>query len=112
MIQHIIGLVETKIALVKLEIRQEVSKVISSLIVITTMALLAFFIWFFISFAFALLINAWLDSIYWGFFIIAGFHILLLLLLYVFRKELKLEETISKEMDKILKINQEEDEQG
>ena len=112
MIQHIIGLVETKIALVKLEIRQEVSKVISSLIVISAMALLAFFIWFFISFAIALLINSWMDSIYWGFFIIAGIHLLLLLLLYAFRKELKLEEAISKEMDRILKINVEEDEQG
>ena len=40
-----------------------------------------------------------------------GTHILLLLLIIYFRREMGLEQAISSELDKILKINQEEDEQ-
>ena len=54
MIDHIIGLIETRIALVKIEVKEEVSKVTSRMIVALVMAMLAFFIWFFISFAMAL----------------------------------------------------------
>lgn len=111
MIQHIIGLVETKIALVKLEVKEEVSKVASRLIVALVMGMLAFFIWFFISFATALMINTWMSSAFWGFFIIAGIHILLLILLFIYQKELGLEKAISDGMDKILKVNQEEDDE-
>jgi uncharacterized membrane protein YqjE len=109
MIDHIIGLIETRIALVKIEVKEEVSKVTSRMIVAMVMAMLAFFIWFFISFATALLINTWLNSAFWGFFIIAGIHIILLTLLYIYQKELGLEKTISSGMNKILKINEEGD---
>ncbi|MCA6074373.1 phage holin family protein [Fulvivirga sedimenti] len=107
-IEHIIGLVETKIALAKLEVKEEVSSIVSRLLVAVLMAILLFFTWFFLCLAFGMFLNHTLNSDYTGTLIIAGIHAFLLVILYFFHKKLGLRKAIANAMDRILNAKDED----
>ncbi len=107
-IEHIIGLVESKIALAKLEVKEEVSSIVSRLVVAMLMFILLFFIWFFLCIALGMLLNEQFHSSFSGTLTIAGIHALVLIFLYVFRKKLGLRKAIAKGMDRILYTDDED----
>lgn len=108
-IQHIIGLVETKIELAKMEVKAEVSSIASKLIVAMVIAVVAFFIWFYLSLALGMFLNDVLNTEYAGILIVAGLHLLVLLLLYFFHEQLGLRKAIASGMDKILYSDSDEE---
>jgi uncharacterized membrane protein YqjE len=101
-IDHIIGLVEARIELAKLSVKDEVSSLASKLIVAVIMSIFAFFIWFYLSLALGYYLNAITDSRYWGILIIAGIHIVILAIIYFFHKQLRLKQLIESGLDTIL----------
>ncbi len=109
-IDHILGLVETRIELAKLTAKEEVSRIASKLIVGILMGVVAFFIWFYLSLAFGLYLNDVTDSRYLGVLIVVGIHIIIFLILYFYHKRLGLENIISESMDKTLYSNDDESE--
>ena len=83
LIGNLTGYLDTRIDLVRLEIQQKASTVFVSTIHGVTLAILALMFVIFLSVFAGLALNSALDSDYWGFGIVAGFYLLLLVLVLV-----------------------------
>ncbi|OGX82245.1 hypothetical protein BEN47_18630 [Hymenobacter lapidarius] len=83
LIGNLTGYLDTRIDLVRLEIQQKVSTVFVSTIHGVTLAVLALMFVIFLSVFAGLALNSALDSSFWGFGIVAGFYLLLLVLVLV-----------------------------
>lgn len=83
LIGNLTGYLDTRIDLVRLEIQQKASTVFVSTIHGVTLAILALMFVVFLSVFAGLALNSALDSAYWGFGIVAGFYLLLLVLVLV-----------------------------
>ena len=95
LIESITGYVEARIELLKIEIKEDVSKTIASALIFALIGIgLVLFI-FFISFAVAVKLGEYVST-FQGFAIVAGFYLLLALLTFLFRKLLikKIEEHV------------------
>ncbi len=93
-VEHLTGLIETKLELVKLEVKEEVAKVGARIIAGIVLAFLLVMIIIFLSVSLATLLNSVLESLYWGYFIITGFYLLVLILLIVFKAHIRLQQVI------------------
>ena len=83
LIGNLTGYLDTRIDLVRLEIQQKVSTILVGTIHGVTLAILGLLFVIFVSVFAGLALNAALDSEYWGFGIVAGFYLLLLVLVLV-----------------------------
>lgn len=83
LIGNLTGYLDTRIDLVRLEIQQKASTVFVGTIHGATLAILGLLFVIFVSIFAGLALNAALDSLYWGFGIVAGFYLLLLVLMLV-----------------------------
>jgi hypothetical protein len=77
--------VETRIELLKLQAVNTASDVTSSMAARFTIALIAGLIIFILNIGIAMWIGDALGKMYYGFFLVSGFYILLVVLLYAFR---------------------------
>ena len=80
LISNLTGYLDTRIDLVRLELQEKVSSVLVSTIHGAVLALLALLFIIFVSIFAGLALNAALDSPYWGFGVVAGFYLVLLVL--------------------------------
>ncbi|MDB5236672.1 MAG: hypothetical protein JWR44_3665 [Hymenobacter sp.] len=83
LIGNLTGYLDTRIDLVRLEIQQKVSTIFVSTIHGVTLAVLGMFFLIFLSVFAGLALNDAMDSHFWGFGIVAGFYLLLLILVLV-----------------------------
>ena len=83
LIGNLTGYLDTRIDLVRLELQQKVSSAVVGTIHGVTLALLGLLFVIFVSIFAGLALNHALDSDYWGFGIVAGFYLLLLVLVLV-----------------------------
>ena len=83
LIGNLTGYLDTRIDLVRLEVQQKVSTTVVSTIHGVTLALLGLLFLLFLSVFAGLALNSVLDSSFWGFGIVAGFYLLLLVLVLV-----------------------------
>ena len=83
LIGNLTGYLDTRIDLVRLELQQKVSSVFVGTIHGATLAVLGLLFVVFVSIFAGLGLNAALDSTFWGFGIVAGFYLLLLVLVLV-----------------------------
>ncbi|HEX8659081.1 MAG TPA: phage holin family protein [Hymenobacter sp.] len=83
LIGNLTGYLDTRIDLVRLEVQQKVSTTMVSTIHGVTLALLGLLFLLFLSVFAGLALNSVLDSSFWGFGIVAGFYLLLLVLVLV-----------------------------
>lgn len=86
LVNHLSGYVESRIALVKLEIREEVAHAVSKGIAALVLMLLAFLFLLFLSLGLAHFLNRHFEDDFAGYFIVGGFYGLVFLVLIVFRK--------------------------
>lgn len=105
LLDHFSSFIEAKIDIVKIEVREEAAKALSGLMVGLTLAGLAYFFIMFVSIAAGYYFGTLLNSFSLGFLIIAGFYFLLLLTLYLLRKQLGLRELFDKKLAKWLKTD-------
>ena len=110
-IDHIIGLVEARIELAKLSVKDEVSSIAAKLIIAALMSVFAFFIWFYLSLALGYYLNDITDSRYWGILIVAGIHLVILVITYLFHKQLRLKKIIESGLDAILYSDDEDEDE-
>lgn len=87
-ISNLSAYVETRVALVKLEIREEVASVLSKGLILMVIFMIGFMFLLFLCIGLANYLNVVLESQFGGYMIIALFFGLLLLTLLVFRKTL------------------------
>jgi hypothetical protein len=83
LIGNLTGYLDTRIDLVRLEIQQKVSAALVGTIHGVTLAILGIFFLIFLSVFAGLALNSALDSDFWGFGIVAGFYLVLLVLVLV-----------------------------
>lgn len=82
---HLIGLIETRLALTKLELKEEVARIGAKIIAVAIATFLFFMFMAFISLSIGVFINRQLSSEYLGFVIVAAFYALVLLILILFK---------------------------
>jgi hypothetical protein len=85
-ISNLSGYVETRVALVKIEIREEVAGILSKALIMMVIFMVGFMVLLFLCIGTANYLNMVLESQFGGYMIIALFFGLLLLILLVFRK--------------------------
>ena len=83
LIGNLTGYLDTRIDLVKLELQQKASTVLVSTVHGAALAMLGLLFIIFVSIFAGLALNSALDSPYWGFGIVAGFYLVLLVLVLV-----------------------------
>lgn len=88
LIRSISGYIEARVELIKLEIRDEITRHLSRLMVNITGLLLALCALGFLSITLALILNDALESSYLGFLIVGGIYFLLSLLIFAFRSSI------------------------
>jgi len=93
-IEHLNGLIEARMELAKLEIKEEVSKIGARVIAGVVFAFLLVMIIIFFSIALATWINNLLNSLFAGYFIVTGFYLLVLVLLISFKAHIWLQQKI------------------
>jgi uncharacterized membrane protein YqjE len=82
------GYVEARVELLKLEVREEVAKAMTRVMVLGVIVLLCILFIVFLSIGLALYINQFFEEKSIGFFLLSGFYLLLVLLSFGFRKRL------------------------
>ncbi len=98
-IDHIIGMIESRIELFKIEAKEETAFFLARAIVAIMLGLFLFFTWLFLAMGLGLFLNWSLDSSFLGVLIIGVLHLILFLLIYGFRNALGLEKVIRKILD-------------
>ena len=83
LIGNLTGYLDTRIDLVRLELQQKASSVLVSAVHGVALAILGLLFVIFVSTFAGLALNSALDSSYWGFGIVAGFYLALLVLVLV-----------------------------
>lgn len=91
-IEHLTGLIEARVELAKIEIKEEVSRIGARIIAGVVFAFFLVMIIIMFSIALAAWINVMLESGYWGYFIVTGFYLLTLILLIVFKVHIRLQQ--------------------
>ena len=85
LIRSVSGYIEARVDLIKQEIREEITRHLSRLVVSLTGLLLALSALGFLSITLALVLNETLESPYLGFLIVGGTYLLISLLIFTFR---------------------------
>ena len=83
LIGNLTGYLDTRIDLVRLELQQKASSVLVSAVHGVALAMLGLLFIIFVSIFAGLALNSALDSTYWGFGIVAGVYLVLLVLVLV-----------------------------
>jgi Na+/H+ antiporter NhaB len=83
LIGNLTGYLDTRIDIVKLEIQQKVSTILVGTIHGAALAMLGLLFIIFVSIFAGLALNSALNSPYWGFGVVAGFYLVLLVLVLV-----------------------------
>ena len=110
-IENLTGLIEARLALAKLEFKEEIAKLGARIIAGVVFAFLAVMIVIFFSITAAALLNTFLNSLWAGYAIMTGFYLLVIILLVVFKVHIALQQKIE---DALIDngITKEEDEGG
>lgn len=87
LVEHVSGYVESRVALLKIEIQEDLAQVISKGLVMGALFLFMFLCLLFLSIGVALYLNLWFAN-YAGFWIVGGFYLFILALLFAFRKKI------------------------
>ncbi|NJN42291.1 MAG: hypothetical protein HC811_08820 [Flammeovirgaceae bacterium] len=98
LIDHALGYVDDRVKLIKLEIREDVIKTLSSASIYALILFLGLSFLLFLSFGLALYLNQYYTESYPGFLIVSGIYLVLFLILLIFRKplEIKIRNRINK----------------
>lgn len=100
LIEHVSGYIDARVKLLKIEVREDVSKVMTRALVFGLLFLVAFMFIVFLSIGIALILNQYFSNNFAGFFIVSGFYLFILLLAAALRKQIheKLEHIFSEKL--------------
>ncbi len=86
--ENLSGYVEARVELLKLEVREDVAKVITKALVFGVIIFLASLFILFLSLGIAFFLNRYFNEDFLGFWIVAGFYLALFVASIVFRKQM------------------------
>lgn len=93
-IDNIVEFIEVKTEQIKLRVMAHVARMLSGVIALSVTAMLMFFFLFFLSFGLSEIINASLESTYYGYLIVAGGYFVIIVLVIILLKTKKLQRWI------------------
>jgi len=96
------GYLERKFELLKIELKEDVAKIVSRIIILSVAMLILFMLLLFASFLLATYLNFIFGNNYMGFGIVSLFYLSMFLLLILFKNKLNLEKGIEEYLLKIL----------
>ncbi|MCH8231388.1 MAG: phage holin family protein [Bacteroidetes bacterium] len=102
-IDNMSGYIENKIALLKIEIKEDMAIAGARILIMLVLALFMFMIILFLSIGAGALFNMMLGNDYLGYFIVAGFYLILFMIFGLMHKKLGIEQKFEKIILKILK---------
>lgn len=111
-INDLIDIVEAKVELLKIELKEEAAKLATKLISIVVLAILVILIVLFFSFTVATLLNEIINSQFWGYAIVTGFYLLLLIAFKLFKVGDRLERKIEASLNNLTEDEEKEVEDG
>ena len=88
LIENVSGYFEARVQLLKIEVREDVAKAMTRALMFGVILLLAFLFIVFFSIGLALFLNRYFNDTFVGFWIVAGFYLLLFLLAFVMQKQI------------------------
>jgi uncharacterized membrane protein YqjE len=100
-INDLVAIVEAKVELVKIELKEEAAKAATKIISAIFLGVMVFLIVIFLSITVATFLNEVLNSHFWGFAIITGFYLLLLIGFKLFKVGNKLERAIEASLNNL-----------
>jgi uncharacterized membrane protein YqjE len=103
LVDNISGYVDARVKLLKIEIKEDVARILSKGLVSGSMIVIALIFLFFISIGFAQFLNTYFENSFEGYLIVAGIYLVVLVVFLIFKKSIdkKLERYFS---DKIKQI--------
>ena len=103
LIANVIGFIETKIDLFKLDLKEDISSVLGKIIGFILMTFLFFLTIIILSFALAGYLNQTWESNYLGFGAVGLGYLIILLVIYLFRNSSFIKQIIGKQIEKHLR---------
>jgi uncharacterized membrane protein YqjE len=88
LIDNVSGYIDARVKLLKIEVREDVAKVITRGLVFGVLFLMAFMFIVFLSLAIALILNQYFNNNFVGFLIVSGFYLFVFLLAVALRKQI------------------------
>lgn len=110
-IENLTGLIEARVELAKLEVKEEVAKVGAKIVAAIVFSFLLIMIIIFLSISVGALLNSVLESMFLGYVIVTGFYLLVLVLLIVFKAHIWLQQKLEGVLIDFVDTTK-EDEQG
>ncbi len=111
-VQTVKGIVETRIGLVKQEIQDEFVGILSRIILLTIMGSLLLLVFLFLSLSMAFFLSQITKSPYMGFLIVALIYLMIVLVMYLTRDSLQIQDRIESVLKNfILKIKKKRSEE-
>lgn len=104
--ENIKKLIDTRLQIIKLEIKEEISKSLSNIIFSLIILNVALFSILFLSIGLSIYIGSLLENYYYGFLIIGGFYLALLLLLILMKDNKWLKDQIELKLNQAFGINE------
>lgn len=86
LLEHLSAYIVTRLELFKLDAEEKLAITLAKMAQVFALLFLLAFMVIFIGFGLAVLINNWLESPYWGFFIVGGIALLKVFLLLAFNR--------------------------
>ena len=101
LVDNLSGYVEKRIALFKIELKEDLALAAARFVVVLILSLSGFMLILFLSLGLAVLLNNVLQSSSMGFFIVAGFYVLIFLLFILLKNKSSMEESLQETFLKI-----------
>ena len=101
LLESLSNYIETRVSLIKKEIKDEVARQLSKVIVFIFVMTLILFAIGFISTGLAFLIGEWVENMYAGFMIVGGFYLIISIIIWLSRRSVgkKVENTLKHRLD-------------
>lgn len=111
-IDNLTGLIETRLELAKIELKEELAKIAARVIAMVMFSFLAIMIIIFFSIWLATFLNSLLESMWAGYAIVTGFYFLILILLVLFKVHIVLQNKIEDALMENVDSNEDDNEAG
>ena len=87
-INALIGFIETKVELYKIQFKEEIAKALSILVLVIILSMVGLLFILFLSHFISRLLNDVFESNYLGFLIVTGFYLISGIIVYIFRRKI------------------------
>lgn len=99
------GLIDTRVKLIKVELKDELAKALSNIFIAALLLSFLFLAILLLSLGLGMFLgNIW-NNYFYGFAVVSGFYVLLFVILFLIKDKIRLRERIEHELNNVFHIN-------